>query len=163
MVGFNLRIDVWRIDQDPDDYVGGAMLTGTLLYSGVQARLEDEAAPLILQAQGLETTHIYNCMVRPTTLDIHENDEVKVVTGDYLKFLAIASDEDNDELTYSVHDNFGNILSIANPINTQCLFDWLAPNNPGSYELTVIVDDGNGGGDKVVIHITVYTEEADIL
>ena len=95
--------------------------------------------------------------------DIHENDEVKVVTGDYLKFLAIASDEDNDELTYSVHDNFGNILSIANPINTQCLFDWLAPNNPGSYELTVIVDDGNGGGDKVVIHITVYTEEADIL
>lgn len=86
MVGFNLRVNVWRIDQDPDDNIGGAMLTGALLYTGIQARLEDEATPLILQVQGLETTHIYNCMVRPTTLDIHENDEV-VVTHPYMHML----------------------------------------------------------------------------
>lgn len=93
--------------------------------------------------------------------EINESDEIRVVSGNYLNFVVIASDEDDDELTYSANDNIGNNLEITKLDNTFCGFSWLAPNNPGLYDLTIKVEDNKSGEDHVVIHILVNADVAE--
>jgi hypothetical protein len=62
-----------------DDYVGGALITGTVAYYNVQARLEQEPANLLLNQQGIETVHIYSMTIIPGTLTVYERDEVQIV------------------------------------------------------------------------------------
>lgn len=77
--GLNLRIDVWRITTPTDDVVGGAITTGTVVYSGVEAFMQESPQSMVFSEQGLETLSIFNMTVSPGTLTIYERDEVEVV------------------------------------------------------------------------------------
>jgi len=80
VTGLNIRVNVWHIDTVAhDDLVGGAIITGTNVYSNVQARIEEIPAQMLLVQQGLETVTTYRMTFVPGTLTIYERDEIEVV------------------------------------------------------------------------------------
>lgn len=85
--GYNLRINVWRITQQDDDYVGGSVITGTVLHYGVQARMQEQEEEQVLLQQGLETMKTFTMNIIPGTLDVQERDEVEIVFPPTHKFL----------------------------------------------------------------------------
>ena len=76
IAGLNTRWKVLRINYADDDYVGGAVITGTCLYTQVQASLQFTPTTQVFLEQGLETTKIARLLVSPGTLDIRERDEL---------------------------------------------------------------------------------------
>ena len=79
MAGYNLRVKVWRISNDPDDDVGGSMITGSLVYSNIQAFMQEAPVQMLLAQQGLETLSVFNVTLIPGTLTIYERDEIEIV------------------------------------------------------------------------------------
>ena len=76
--GMNMCVKVWRMTTDDDDSVGGAMITGTAVYSGIQAFMQEVPIQMVLAQQGLETLSMFNVNLVPGTLDIYERDEIEV-------------------------------------------------------------------------------------
>lgn len=72
-----------------------------------------------------------------------------VIAGDSTLLYCTASDKDNDDLTYiiSTLDVFAS--SKQSPIS------WLAPDSVGTYRITCIVDDGNGGQDSASVTLEI--------
>ena len=79
MAGLNMRFDIWRMDDNEDDYVGGNVVTGTVVYQYIQGRLQGFMPRQVFNDQGLETTRTYTVTLVPGTLDVRERDEVEVV------------------------------------------------------------------------------------
>ena len=78
--GFNTRVNIIRINYDPDDVVGGAVITGTVAHEHVIARIEaNEQEQLLMQQPGLETIRTFNALIIPGSLDVRERDELEVV------------------------------------------------------------------------------------
>lgn len=77
--GLNLRARVWRMSELVDDVIGGAVLTGTVLYESIYARIQPLKSTEAQVIQGLEWDRILRCEVYPNTLDIRENDELEVI------------------------------------------------------------------------------------
>lgn len=61
-----------------DDIVGGALPSGTVIYSNVSARIQAEQPTQALLEQGLETPTIFNAIVSPISMPIKHNDQLKV-------------------------------------------------------------------------------------
>jgi len=78
IAGLNCRIDIWRINYANDDIVGGAVITGTLQYQNVAARIQANPEEQLLLQQGLETIRTFTATLIPGTLDIRERDEIEV-------------------------------------------------------------------------------------
>lgn len=76
--GLNLRCNIWRISYDPDDEVGGAVITGSVLHESMLLNLQEEPAEQLLLQQGLETQKIFTGTVVPGNKDIRERDELEV-------------------------------------------------------------------------------------
>jgi hypothetical protein len=76
--GLDIRGRIWRINYGPDDDVGGAMVTGTVAYDFVQARLTPAKTSSLLLEQGIEAESLWNLQLRPTTMAIRERDEFEV-------------------------------------------------------------------------------------
>jgi len=79
VAGFNLRVTVWRMIEQADDDVGGAMLSGTPLFEHWDARLQALKPHPLLMQQGLEVDSLFRCLVRGSYQDVREYDEVEVV------------------------------------------------------------------------------------
>lgn len=77
--GLNIRIDIWTMTQAADDNVGGAMITGTVSYSDLAARLTMRRPSQIMLEQGLETTKIADLMIQGQNITIRERDEIQIV------------------------------------------------------------------------------------
>lgn len=77
-VGANCNINIWRINTNDDDYVGGASQTGTIVYRAIPCNLQAEQTEQLLLQQGLETPRIFKALL-PSTWDIRERDELQVV------------------------------------------------------------------------------------
>lgn len=77
-LGLNCRFSIWREVGEPDDSVGGAMVTGTRLYTDVRGRLESVRPTQLLLEQGLEYERLWDIMVRPYSLDVRERDELEL-------------------------------------------------------------------------------------
>lgn len=76
--GLNSLIQVWRINYDDDNVIGGAVVTGTPIntyYARIQAMPESQ---LLLQ-QGLETERTFTATIVPGSADIRERDEIEVI------------------------------------------------------------------------------------
>lgn len=75
--GLNLRGTIWRMNQDEDDEVGGAMITGTPvannLLMGIFSRRPSQAS----LEQGLEVEAIFDATVK-CGVTIYERDEIEV-------------------------------------------------------------------------------------
>ena len=76
--GLNLTGRIWRFSYDSDDSVGGALPSGTVLYSNVFSRIQAEKPTLALLEQGLETPEIFTAILSPGTLDLNHNDQYEV-------------------------------------------------------------------------------------
>ena len=77
--GLNVRIDVYRIDEDDDDVHGGAVVTGTILYEDVSARLQALKPSDLLLQQGIEVDSLFRLMARCSDRPYREYDEVQIV------------------------------------------------------------------------------------
>lgn len=78
ILGMNTRMNIWRINFPVDDEVGGAVVTGTLVYQDVRCRIEGAKPEMILLQQGLEIPKMFTAHVVPSTLVIKERDEIEV-------------------------------------------------------------------------------------
>ena len=67
-----------RFSYPADDSTGGALPTGTVLYTPVYARIFTEKPVLALLAQGLETPELYSAVLEPGDMDLHHNDQFQV-------------------------------------------------------------------------------------
>lgn len=76
--GLNLRCTIWRITESTDDAVGGAMITGSAVYTGIETRIEEQPVQQLLLQQGLETQKTFEAIVSPGWLVIKERDELEV-------------------------------------------------------------------------------------
>jgi hypothetical protein len=77
--GFNIKVRVWDMKNNPDDRVGGAVITGSILYDQLDARLHPDPPNDLLLQQGIEVEYIWNIYLRPATLVLEERDEIEVV------------------------------------------------------------------------------------
>jgi len=76
--GLNMRCAIWRIQYAADDYVGGAVATGTIAYLNVPCRIQAKPVQQLLLQQGLETQRTFTAVIIPGTLDVRERDEIQV-------------------------------------------------------------------------------------
>lgn len=79
VAGENIRSTIWRITEGLDDYVGGATVTGSIVYSDVLTRFESQPEDQMFVAQGLETLRTYRATIVPGTLHIKERDELEIM------------------------------------------------------------------------------------
>ena len=76
--GQNVKLRFWRIAYNPDDSVGGAVITGSI--TGIYpARLRENMPSQLLLQQALETVPTYTATVVPGTIDVKERDEADIV------------------------------------------------------------------------------------
>ena len=87
--GLNTRVRIWRMFQDDDDIVGGSMLTGTVQFDNILARVEANPEDQLLLQQGLETVKTFNALVVPGTLNIMERDELEITRPVYHPYYAV--------------------------------------------------------------------------
>jgi hypothetical protein len=78
VAGNNCRSSIFRMLEMADDYVGGSVVTGSVVYSGVYTFFESEQEDQMFVAQGLETLRTYRATIVPGTLTIKERDELMV-------------------------------------------------------------------------------------
>ena len=76
--GMYIQVQIWRMASMPDDdYVGGASISGSVVYTGIQARMSAmEEEQLVLQ-QGLETKRVFRFTLAGS-YTIWERDEIEV-------------------------------------------------------------------------------------
>jgi len=83
VAGLNVKINVWRMSTGPDDDVGGAMVTGSLAYRDLAARLSPRRPSQAALEQGLEVDRIFDLIVAgygpAHAITIYERDEVEVI------------------------------------------------------------------------------------
>lgn len=77
--GLYLQGRVWRFTASSnDDSVGGAVPTGTVLYTPVFARLHSEKPTQALLEQGLVTPEIFRATIFPPTMVLQHNDQLEI-------------------------------------------------------------------------------------
>ena len=77
--GLNVRFNITRVSDMADDYVGGAVSSGTVHYTNIAARFEGTPPEQMFLFQGLETNRIFRVVLVPGTLDIREHDQMTLV------------------------------------------------------------------------------------
>jgi len=76
--GERQRSTIWRMVNQPDDAVGGAIISGTSVYTGVMTRLDSQPIEQLLLQQGYETERTFTAIIVPGWLDIRERDELEI-------------------------------------------------------------------------------------
>lgn len=79
VAGLNILANIWRINYDPDDVIGGAVISGTVQFRNIRARLQADEPTQVFMEQGLETNAVFSVVVIPGTLDIRERDEFEII------------------------------------------------------------------------------------
>jgi hypothetical protein len=78
MAGNNVQFTIWRMSNASDDSVGGAVITGSAVYTKVQGFFQEIQSNQILLQQGLETLETFKARIIPGTLVIYRRDEVEI-------------------------------------------------------------------------------------
>lgn len=73
----NLRGTIWRMNQDPDDFVGGVQITGTPVANSLPMGIFSRRPSQMSLDQGLETEAIFDATVK-CGVTIYERDELEV-------------------------------------------------------------------------------------
>lgn len=100
--GLNNRFRIWRMEEMDDDYVGGSSLSGTVVYSNIQGRMQAQDVDQVFLAQGLETVRQFNAVIIPGTLDVRERDELELIQpkdhweyGNRFRVMAVSHSDHN--------------------------------------------------------------------
>lgn len=82
VAGLHMKVDIIRINYSADDSIGGAVTTGTTVYSNMPAVLTLRRPSQQSLEQGLEVNQIYDFTCRPrfykSQVVIYERDEILV-------------------------------------------------------------------------------------
>jgi hypothetical protein len=92
----------------------------------------------------------------PEIADLTASEEWVVPSGD-CTISCEASDPDNDSLSYEWLTSGGNITGEGDTIT------WVAPEDTGDYNITVVVTDGLGGEDSTSLSITVSFNKRPVI
>lgn len=76
--GLNLLATVWRMNNAADDDVGGAMITGTPIYTSLPFSIMPQKPSQISLEAGLEVPALYDATCRANGISLLERDEVQV-------------------------------------------------------------------------------------
>ena len=76
--GANQIARLWRYETPTDNYVGGAVPVGKILYSSLLIRISPKTPTMALLEQGLETVKLYDTAISWIAKDIKENDIIEV-------------------------------------------------------------------------------------
>lgn len=111
IAGSNIRVQVWRMSAGTDDYVGGASITGTVVYSGLPVRMQGDPDEMILAQQGFETVRTYTFTMARGNLDIRERDEFEVTfppdypyINDRFRITSVRYSDFNDPRRYMIFE-----------------------------------------------------------
>ena len=83
---------IWRFSNEingvsTDDSQGGAVPTGTIIYTNVSARIFTEKPTLALLEQGLETPEMFQAILSPPTMILEHNDQYEELAPNISPFL----------------------------------------------------------------------------
>ena len=78
MQGLNLTVRIHLNNYNADDASGGAVITGTVAYSGIKARISARRPTQNALEQGLEVERLFDMIVNTQSLVINERDEIEV-------------------------------------------------------------------------------------
>lgn len=111
--GLNLQGRVWRFTTPADDDQGGAVPTGTIMWSPVYSRIRSEKPTLALLEQGLEAPEIFTGVISYTyytatgTFDVQHNDiyeithpPISLYYGKKFRIIGVRPSSMNDERRY---------------------------------------------------------------
>lgn len=84
----------------------------------------------------------------PTVTEVNVSPET-VATGGSAVVTVTATDPDGDALVYTY------IVTGGSVSGNGAMADWMAPDTPGAYSITVSVNDGNGGTATGIGNLTV--------
>ena len=76
--GYNLKVNIFRMDAQPDDVVGGYQATGVLVYEGINGRLFENRPQDVLVQQGVEVEDTYTLLLVPSNLLLYSRDEIEI-------------------------------------------------------------------------------------
>jgi len=76
--GIDSRANIWRMTNQDDDEVGGAVISGSIAYQDVYTRMDAQPREQLLLQQGLETVRTFTAIIVPGNLDIRERDEYEI-------------------------------------------------------------------------------------
>lgn len=76
-----------RFSYPVDDDQGGALPSGTVLYTPVFARIFTEKPTLALLEQGLETPELYSAILEPGDMLLNHNDQFQVTAPNLSPYL----------------------------------------------------------------------------
>lgn len=79
MIGVTQVAQIIRYDYDPDDRIGGASPTGTVLYNNLYVRISSIEPSMVLLEQGAETLKMFRAVLDNEALHVSENDEMIVI------------------------------------------------------------------------------------
>lgn len=77
-IGTNLIGDLWEYTYPVDDSVGGALPSGTVVYTGFRMRLGTLKPTEALLEQGLESVGNFTAHIIPFTVPVKHNNEIEV-------------------------------------------------------------------------------------
>lgn len=77
--GLNIKVDVIRINYGADDDTGGAVTTGTTVYSFLPFAMTPRRPSQVSLEAGLETETFYDGTCKANNITIQERDEIQVV------------------------------------------------------------------------------------
>lgn len=80
MLGLNIEVTFIRNTYVSDDNVGGAIITGSVVYSGIAARLSARRPSQVSLDSGLEVERTFDMIVNGQSLTLFERDEVQVTS-----------------------------------------------------------------------------------
>lgn len=96
VAGGNIQVQIWRMAERDDDYVGGASISGTVVYQNLMSRMQAQEENQLVMQQGLETVRLFRFTIVPGNLDIRERDELEVTApydypyyGDRFRILSV--------------------------------------------------------------------------
>lgn len=77
-IGTNLLGDLYEYTYPSDDDVGGALPSGTVVYSNFRLRLQTLKPTEALLEQGLESVGFFTAHIIPYTVPVKHNNEIEI-------------------------------------------------------------------------------------
>lgn len=76
--GLTVFMRVWHLSNDSDDSIGGALITGTIIYENVPATITETGGSIIMVQQGYEVPATYKVFAKMPQGVIQELDELEI-------------------------------------------------------------------------------------
>ena len=111
MQGLNVQIRFWQMNNAPDDTSGGAVITGTVAYDNIAARIEAVRPTIQAFEAGMEVNRLFQLIVNTQDLSqIFERDECEVISPTnhpyYQERMRILSIQHDSRLPAGGHTEF---------------------------------------------------------